>query len=253
MIAQKCFQTYCVNSYRLSVIRPLKLWTISQQSRLLSSTSGNDSTNKRCPFNYIKLSSRFSSLSKDEKDVKKTTTTTIELTDETPAGFYAKCKYYFKQFGYIAIPVHCVSSTLWLCAAYLLVKSGVDVIALLQWLHVPEFLVEKVKNTPETAGVLVVTLLLYKIIAPLRYATTLAGIQLSFWTLRRLGKLKTAKEIQVEVRAGYEKYQQAIRRLNERRITNIAAFAKKLDYITSSTATTRKYSNNFRFRDQWNF
>lgn len=87
----------------------------------------------------------------------------LELTDDTPVGFYSKCKFYFKRYGYIAIPVHCASSTLWLCAAYLLVKSGVDIIDLLQWFHIPEVLVEKIKSTPESAGVLVVTLILYKV------------------------------------------------------------------------------------------
>lgn len=61
----------------------------------------------------------------------------------------------------------------------------------------------------------------------MRYATTIAGIQFTFWTLRRLGKLKTVKEVEYGVRSGYEKYQRAIRRLNERRLIAAKASAKK--------------------------
>jgi hypothetical protein len=41
--------------------------------------------------------------------------------------------------------------------------SGVDVVALLQTLHLPDSIVEKVKNVPETAGFVVVALILYKV------------------------------------------------------------------------------------------
>jgi hypothetical protein len=41
--------------------------------------------------------------------------------------------------------------------------SGVDVVALLQTLHMPDSIVEKVKNVPETAGFVVVAIILYKV------------------------------------------------------------------------------------------
>uniref|UniRef100_A0A1I7XRX8 DUF1279 domain-containing protein n=1 Tax=Heterorhabditis bacteriophora TaxID=37862 RepID=A0A1I7XRX8_HETBA len=85
------------------------------------------------------------------------------------------------------------------------VFSGVDVIFLLETLHVPTLLVEKIKETPPTAGVFVIALLLYKIATPLRYATTLVIIQASFWTLRRMGKLRTVREVEYKVRTEYEK------------------------------------------------
>ena len=84
-------------------------------------------------------------------------------SEEAPSGLFAKCKFYFKRYWYIAVPVHFVCSLVWFSATYVLVKSGVDVIALLHMLHIPEALIEKVKNTPPSAGVVVIALILYKV------------------------------------------------------------------------------------------
>ncbi|KAE9553272.1 hypothetical protein FO519_003530 [Halicephalobus sp. NKZ332] len=178
-------------------------------------------------------------MSQEEKATKKKEIEILQ-SEKAPDGLLAKFKFYFKRYWYIAVPVHFVCSLMWFSSAYILVKSGVDVIALLQMLHIPEALIEKVKNTPQTAGVLVIALILYKIATPLRYATTLAGIQVTFWTLRRLGKLKTAKEVEYKVRSGYEKYQRAIRRLNERRLANVTSKPSKKKYMLVLNQISRR-------------
>jgi len=123
--------------------------------------------------------------------------------EEKPKGLLAKFKFYFKRYWYIALPVHFVGSLLWFGALYAAVYSGVDVIALLEFLHMPDSLIEKIKGVPPSAGLVVLALLLYKIATPARYATTLAGIQVAFWTLRRLGKLRTVREVEYKVRNEY--------------------------------------------------
>ncbi|PIO69774.1 hypothetical protein TELCIR_08394 [Teladorsagia circumcincta] len=45
----------------------------------------------------------------------------------------------------------------------------------------------------------------HMVATPLRYMTTLALIQATFWTLRRMGKLRTAREVEYKVRTEYEK------------------------------------------------
>ncbi|CAO4369692.1 unnamed protein product [Caenorhabditis nigoni] len=140
----------------------------------------------------------------EEQKAAKTAKIEQMRAEEAPQGIFAKVKYYFKRYWYIAVPAHAASCTAWFIALYLVVKSGVDVIALLEWMHMPDAIVEKVKNTPESAGVVVVSLILYKIAMPFRYMTTLLLIQATFWTLRRMGKLKTAREVEYKVRHEYE-------------------------------------------------
>lgn len=105
-------------------------------------------------------------MSQEEKTRKKREIEQLHA-EEAPSGLIAKCKFYFKRYWYIAIPVHFASSLFWFSASYVLVKSGVDVIALLQMLHIPDAVIEKVKHTPPTAGVLVIALILYKVISSL--------------------------------------------------------------------------------------
>ncbi len=106
-----------------------------------------------------------------------------------------------------------------------------DVIALLEMMHIPQALVEKIKNVPPSAGLFVVTAILYKvdpslalfstrqssygcgfqIATPARYATTLALIQVIIYTMRRLGKLRTVNEVELNVRKVYTNTRKALR------------------------------------------
>ncbi|KAJ1363934.1 hypothetical protein KIN20_023900 [Parelaphostrongylus tenuis] len=139
--------------------------------------------------------------------------------EEQPKTTFGKIKYYFKRYWYIAVPAHFVCSVLWLGSLYAVVKSGVDVVALLRFLHTPAYLIEKIENIPPSAGVLVIAFILYKIATPLRYMTTLVFIQAAFWTLRRMGKLRTAREVEFKVRTKYEmnklKYRRKFNRYRE--------------------------------------
>uniref|UniRef100_A0A915CJ75 Translocon-associated protein subunit delta n=1 Tax=Parascaris univalens TaxID=6257 RepID=A0A915CJ75_PARUN len=73
--------------------------------------------------------------------------------EERPVGLFAKVKYYVKRYWYIAIPVHFVGSLMWFGGLYAAVRSGIDIISLLEHLHLPESLIDRVKNTPPSAGV----------------------------------------------------------------------------------------------------
>ncbi|CAD5226768.1 unnamed protein product [Bursaphelenchus xylophilus] len=128
-----------------------------------------------------------------------------------PPGLFAKFKFYFKRYWYIAIPVYSATCIAWFGGIFLVVKSGVDVVKFLEFLHMPDSIVEKVKNIPETAGKIVIALLLYKLATPLRYATGLLGIRLAFVVLRKMGLLKTAREVEYHMRTRYAD-------LNKRRI-----------------------------------
>lgn len=117
-------------------------------------------------------------------------------------GLFAKLKYYLKRYWYIAIPIHIVNCSLWFALFYIAVKSGVDVVPLLEKCHFPNYVVDKVKSVPSNAGTAVVALFLYKIASPLRFATTLLLIQLCFPVLRKFG-IMTVKEVKYKMRLKY--------------------------------------------------
>ncbi|GMT24904.1 hypothetical protein PFISCL1PPCAC_16201 [Pristionchus fissidentatus] len=140
----------------------------------------------------------------DEQKVTKKENIDKAALEEAPPGLFGKVKYYLKRYWYIAVPAHMVSCTSWFIILYIMVHSGVDVPALLETLYMPEWIIQKVKETPASAGVFVVAAILYKIALPLRYVTTLGLIQATFWGLRRMGKLRTAREVEYKVRSDYE-------------------------------------------------
>ncbi|CAI5446285.1 unnamed protein product [Caenorhabditis angaria] len=184
----------CRSIIRMSIIRKESLNLINQQ-RMIQTTRKTWDENKKSWFRLTMS---------DEQKKAKTKKIEEMSQEQAPKSLFAKVKYYFKRYWYIAVPAHMASSTGWFVGAYLIVQSGVDIIALLEYLHMPDAIIEKVKSTPETAGVIVLALILYKIATPLRYATTLFLIQSSFWILRRMGKLKTLNEVEYKVRAEYE-------------------------------------------------
>lgn len=57
--------------------------------------------------------------------------------EKTPDGLVAKFKYYFKRYAYILIPVHLAVCGAWFAALYLAVRSGLDVVQLMETLHMP--------------------------------------------------------------------------------------------------------------------
>ncbi|KAE9421209.1 hypothetical protein Angca_004096, partial [Angiostrongylus cantonensis] len=124
--------------------------------------------------------------------------------EKEPKSLFAKIKYYLKRYWYIAVPAHIASSVLWLGGLYAVAKCGVDVVALLRFIHAPALVIEKIENIPPSAGVFVIALLLYKVATPFRYMTTLVFIQAVFWTLRRMGKLQTAREVEFKMRTQFE-------------------------------------------------
>ncbi|VDN18589.1 unnamed protein product [Gongylonema pulchrum] len=150
-------------------------------------------------------------LKKAEDAVKK------EHKEAKPTGLFAKLKYYLKRYWYIAIPIHIVNCAVWFIVFYIVCRSGLDVVALLEKCHLPDSLINKVKSTPPNAGYAVVAFLLYKIATPLRYATTLLLIQLSFPVLRRFGIL-TAKEVKYRMRL---KYTNKMRKMKRRYQQNL--------------------------------
>lgn len=125
--------------------------------------------------------------------------------ESSKLGLFARFKLMYKKYWYVLIPVHCVTSVGWLAGFYYLSKrwvyfiillfdcqnvsfSGVDVPSLLQYIHLSENIIEKVKGSE--LGHLAIAYLCYKVATPVRYAVTLGGTTVSIKYLVKSGHIK---------------------------------------------------------------
>lgn len=83
-----------------------------------------------------------------------------------------KFKKIVKKYWYIAIPVHMATSSLWFGTVYGATKLGLDFVPALEKTGLPEKYIEPLKKGH--LGNVAQALVLYKIVTPFRYASTLA-------------------------------------------------------------------------------
>ncbi|XP_053698193.1 uncharacterized protein C18orf19 homolog A [Sabethes cyaneus] len=112
-----------------------------------------------------------------------------ELVEEPEKlGLFARFKKMYKEYWYVLVPVHCVTSAFWFGGFYYASKSGVDVIALLESMGISEKLIDPVRDS--SLGHIAIAYLLYKIATPARYAVTLGGTTVSIKYLVQWGYIK---------------------------------------------------------------
>ncbi|XP_016975254.1 uncharacterized protein C18orf19 homolog A [Drosophila rhopaloa] len=124
---------------------------------------------------------------KDAKAVSSTSSTDL-FGEAANMGLFAKFKHMYKQYWYVLIPVHVLTSVGWFGGFYYLSKSGVDVPALLQYVHLSENIIEKVQGSD--MGHYAIAYLCYKVATPLRYALTLGCTTVSIKYLVQHGYIK---------------------------------------------------------------
>ncbi|XP_049287537.1 uncharacterized protein C18orf19 homolog A [Anopheles funestus] len=115
-----------------------------------------------------------------------------ESDESTPApeklGLFARFKKMYKEYWYVLVPVHCLTSVMWFGGFYYASTSGVDVIAILESLGVSEALINPVRDS--SLGHIAIAYLLYKIATPARYTVTLGGTTVSIKYLEQWGYIK---------------------------------------------------------------
>ncbi|XP_075158673.1 uncharacterized protein C18orf19 homolog A [Haematobia irritans] len=157
------------------------LWpatTLNCHQSLLYSSRREFST-KQCPDQTNKS---------DTKQKSSVATTDDIFGEASNLGLFAKFKLMYKMYWYVLIPVHVVTSAGWLIGFYYLSQSGVDVPAVLQYLHLSETIIEKVQGS--SLGHWAIAYLCYKVATPLRYAVTLGGTTISIKYLVQQGHIK---------------------------------------------------------------
>uniref|UniRef100_A0A182M783 DUF1279 domain-containing protein n=1 Tax=Anopheles culicifacies TaxID=139723 RepID=A0A182M783_9DIPT len=116
-----------------------------------------------------------------------------EIEEPTPPepeklGLFARFKKMYKEYWYVLVPVHCITSVMWFGGFYYASTSGVDVIAILESLGVSETLINPVRDS--SLGHIAIAYLLYKIATPARYTVTLGGTTISIKYLEQWGYIK---------------------------------------------------------------
>nr|CAD7588069.1 unnamed protein product [Timema genevievae] len=97
-------------------------------------------------------------------------------------------KQMYRDYWYVLVPVHVITSIGWFGAFFYMLQSGVDVIAILENLNVSEKVINPLRDSK--AGYLAISYALYKITTPLRYTVTLGGTTVSINYLKKWGYIK---------------------------------------------------------------
>lgn len=103
---------------------------------------------------------------------------------------FKKMKQLTKDYWYILVPVHLITSAFWIALCYAAAKYGLDVIKIMEYLNFSEYYLDMVRNS--NAGNLAVAYTFYKILTPLRYTVTVGGTTMAIRRLNKLGVLKVS-------------------------------------------------------------
>ncbi|KAM7534850.1 hypothetical protein Aperf_G00000112221 [Anoplocephala perfoliata] len=95
----------------------------------------------------------------------------VNISDSKPS-LVQRFKNAYKIYGKVLIVVHVVTSVAWLGLFYLIAYSGLDVITVLRGVKLLDWVTEPMQA--RGLGLWATALILYKVIAPFRYLTTLA-------------------------------------------------------------------------------
>lgn len=106
----------------------------------------------------------------------------------TKLNTFQKFKAIVKKYWYIALPVHAATSTVWFGTFFGATKAGLDFVPVLEKTALPEKYIEPLKRG--NMGNVAQALVIYKIIAPVRYATTLAVTRSTIKYLRKRSLIK---------------------------------------------------------------
>ncbi|RZC34488.1 C18orf19 -like B [Asbolus verrucosus] len=103
-------------------------------------------------------------------------------------SLFQRFKQMYKDYWYVLVPVHLVTSAAWFGGFYYLAKSGVDIVAILESWNVSDKITNPLKDS--SMGYLAVSYALYKIATPARYTITLGGTTISINYLKKWGYIK---------------------------------------------------------------
>ncbi|GFV87146.1 protein FAM210A [Trichonephila clavipes] len=132
----------------------------------------------------------------------------VETLEDPPEKLtlFKRYKKMLKEYWYVLIPVHLVTSAFWFGGFYYCAKSGLDIIPVLEYISLPEVLIEPLRNS--SLGHIAVASALYKLATPARYMVTLGGTTFSVKFLTKRGLIRpvpTKAEIKTIIQSKLKK------------------------------------------------
>ncbi|XP_046399001.1 uncharacterized protein C18orf19 homolog A [Ischnura elegans] len=151
---------------------------------------------------------------------------------EKKLSLLQRFKQMYRDYWYVLVPVHVVTSIVWFGGFYYIAKSGVDVAAILTNLGFSEKITSPLKDS--SAGYLAVSYAMYKIATPARYTVTLGGTTISINYLKQWGYIKPIppKEKLKEMYA--EKKESVVESYREKRESMVESYREKKESMVES-------------------
>ncbi|TPP61305.1 Uncharacterized protein FGIG_11392 [Fasciola gigantica] len=97
-------------------------------------------------------------------------------------------------YGKLVIVIHGLTSCVWFGSAYLVASTGINLLDLLEAAHFPEWVCRPLRMGGGVVNTWATTLILYKLIAPIRYGATLILTRYAVHYLRAKGKVPQIAE-----------------------------------------------------------
>ncbi|XP_034385115.1 uncharacterized protein C18orf19 homolog A-like [Cyclopterus lumpus] len=148
----------------------------------------------------------------------------VDPLQDKSIGLVQRFKRTFKQYGKVMIPVHLVTSSVWLGTFYYAAMKGVNVVPFLEMVGLPESLVGLLRNS--SSGYALTAYAMYKIATPARYTMTLGGTSLSVQYLRKHGYLSTPPPVKEYIQ---DKMEETKERFSERMEETKELFSEKME------------------------
>lgn len=189
----------------------------------------------------------------DKVESDKKTDAKSETVPEEKLTVFQRFKKTYKEHGKVLVCVHLLTSAVWFGSFFYAAKVGVDVIPLMEWIGLPDKVINPFRNS--SLGDVALAYLMYKLATPARYTVTLTGTNFAIKYLRKVGKMQPkdkssslrvlAKDSRAELKVKRRKMQgttdQIKSNLIDRRV-------KVKDRIKKLRVKLKRQSNLRRFR-----
>ncbi|KAK4879019.1 hypothetical protein RN001_007165 [Aquatica leii] len=167
-----CIRQLCPKNYSL-IWQLNRLETFSRITPVLTTIGIQKYNFARCYSEKIRVDSNLNN---------------IEKRNGAKPSLLQRFKSMYRDYWYVLVPVHLVTSIAWFGGFYYLAKSGVDIVGILESWNVSHKITNSLKDS--SMGYIAVAYALYKIATPIRYTITLGGTTISINYLKRWGYIK---------------------------------------------------------------
>jgi len=177
----------------IDLLKQYKRKSVFQQKCLYTICDIN--TNSSCliiPVVELTQYCSFNTATVSQSDVKN------EISKDEKPSLWVRFKTLAKDYWYVFLPVHFITSCAWFGGFYLIVYSGVDVVQILENIGAGESIVNALKKYEHT-GNFAVAFFIYELAKPVRYTATLGATTATIKILAARGIIKFPKKERLKV------------------------------------------------------